>query len=281
MIRQLHRVLRSALPEPVKAPLRRLLNLWRNRGSRPQPALIREDGHLLAKLPGPLLLRLTDDSKGSLAYQFQTDRSSAIEMAEFLAHARQRRTLVDAGAHHALFSALFCLSHPDNRALAFEPSPIALAIATRNLELNGLRDRACLRPVALGSSHDESVAVLDPVGFVRLAGGPPAGPRLSLSVRTLDEELDATSLAPDLFKLDVEGFEPEVLDGARNTLRRHHPLIFLELHLDLLERRGIAPQSVLATLKACGYDRFTVNGRMVTPARICGSSEQVIRLLAT
>ena len=40
--------------------------------------------------------------------------------------------------------------------------------------------------------------------------------------------LDELSLEPSFVKMDVQGFEPHVLEGGARTLRRHKPLILME-----------------------------------------------------
>ena len=56
---------------------------------------------------------------------------------------------------------------------------------------------------------------------------------------SLDEYWEKASLRQlDLVKLDVDGFEVEVIKGGRNTLKRFHPLICMELSPYVLEERG-------------------------------------------
>ncbi|HEX4108979.1 MAG TPA: FkbM family methyltransferase [Solirubrobacteraceae bacterium] len=50
---------------------------------------------------------------------------------------------------------------------------------------------------------------------------------LEIPIQTLEEFVAARGIAPDTLEIDVEGMEYEVLDGARQTLERHSPLVFL------------------------------------------------------
>jgi FkbM family methyltransferase len=62
---------------------------------------------------------------------------------------------------------------------------------------------------------------------------------ISVSVTTLDQVV-AESGIPSAIKIDVEGYEWHVLQGAQETLRSdqlHH--VFVEIHFSLLEARGL------------------------------------------
>ncbi len=50
--------------------------------------------------------------------------------------------------------------------------------------------------------------------------------------------LDSFDLSPDFIKIDVEGYELEVLQGARETLKRSSPAIHFEVNLMCLRARG-------------------------------------------
>ena len=131
---------------------------------------------------------------------------------------------VDVGAHlgnHTVFLAKIC----GMRVLAFEPQPDVFAILQRNLELNGLGEQVTAVNAALGevAGHGSMArALADNSGSARLsldeAGGVP--------VLTLDEQIGDRKV--DLIKIDVEGFELEVLKGAQRTIERDHPLIYAE-----------------------------------------------------
>jgi FkbM family methyltransferase len=60
--------------------------------------------------------------------------------------------------------------------------------------------------------------------------------------------------APDLIKLDVDGYEAKVIPGGLDTFRRHRPFLLFELHTDRrLKRFGSSREKLISTLFECGY----------------------------
>lgn len=74
-----------------------------------------------------------------------------------------------------------------------------------------------------------------------------------LMVTTLDRYCDDHGVAPELLKIDVDGYEGKVLRGARNMLRNAAPTILLELHKDEVQRDGISRTDVVDMLFDAGY----------------------------
>jgi len=72
-------------------------------------------------------------------------------------------------------------------------------------------------------------------------------------VRTLDSEVKELGLVPTIIKIDVEGWELEVLKGAENILARYRPLLFLSLHPEALARLHTSSDVVQAWLEERGY----------------------------
>jgi len=103
---------------------------------------------------------------------------------------------------------------------------------------------------------------------------------VDVEITTLDEEVDRLGVRPDLLKIDVEGFEYEVLVGARRLLASHTPPICLELHLGLLDRRGISPRQVVEELLSHGYRFRTYHGLDLCAADVWDSMHAVLRLIA-
>lgn len=66
--------------------------------------------------------------------------------------------------------------------------------------------------------------------------------------------LDSLALpAPTFIKIDVEGFEPAVINGAFRMLMTHRPVLLIEIYPELLARNAWTPADVTEPLKALGY----------------------------
>ena len=90
---------------------------------------------------------------------------------------------------------------------------------------------------------------------------------------TLDELLSSESVygAPNLIKIDTEGFELKILRGAKEILSRHQPVLFLEFFPDLIRQQGDTPDALLELLAAHGYEQcvfYDGAGRLLTRAPI-------------
>jgi FkbM family methyltransferase len=73
--------------------------------------------------------------------------------------------------------------------------------------------------------------------------------------------LDVLFLQPgmpkvDVIKIDVEGFEPEVLEGAQRLISEHSPLILIEVANELLETKELSAKEIAARLNRLGYVLF-------------------------
>ncbi len=74
-----------------------------------------------------------------------------------------------------------------------------------------------------------------------------------VQVRTLDSEVAELRLIPTIIKIDVEGWEFEVMKGAEDTLLRHRPVLFLSLHPRALAELHASPEMVQSWLHERGY----------------------------
>lgn len=202
------------------------------------------------------------------------------ELAAFVVAARSSRLLFDVGGHTGAFALTFCAQGPDRRAVLYEPSPRLAATAEELARANGFEGRLDIRPVAVGGETGECPATLAPSGFVHLGGPPDAPGTFPVRVVTLDEEWRRLGTAPDLVKIDVEGYEYEVLAGGRDVLGSARPVVFLELHLDILERRGILVSRVCGLLTRHGYRFFDLLGAPLSARRLGWSYRSLVRVIA-
>jgi FkbM family methyltransferase len=160
--------------------------------------------------------------------------------------------VLDVGANIGLSALALAPLLPGGRILAVEPSPRTVAALHRTLALNGLQDRVAVEAVAVGATpgeaafhaagHSAGAHLMDPGTL-----GAAALPQVRVPVETVDALVARHGLARlDFVKIDVEGFETEVLDGARATLARHRPLVFAEFNAWTLQcNRSANPRAVL------------------------------------
>jgi FkbM family methyltransferase len=140
-------------------------------------------------------------------------------------HVRPGSVVIDVGAHigtHTL--TLARLVGPEGRVYAFEPVRKIYRELVRNLALNGVTNVVPLR-YALGKGAPR-VIEMKPItpgeegGTAVGRGGDP------VELRTLDSfGFEGVSLV----KIDVEGYELPVLDGAEQTIRRSRPALVVEI----------------------------------------------------
>jgi FkbM family methyltransferase len=272
--RTLKPLLARALPEWVKAPLRGRLFGYRGSGVDLGFALTGSRARA-----GGLELELPPEMIGDARYHFSDNGSAVEEMHALLREARERGgLLVDVGSHHGLMSVMFCLAAPENRAIGFEPSPPLAEVATRLATLNGLGDRVSFHTQLVGGENGVARTWLDEHRFIRLDPAPAGQGTDETPVRTLDEV--CATLAPTVVKIDVEGDELQVLRGAGETLRKHRPVLLLELHLNEMEARGENPREIERILAGLGYAWETSLGRPLSAGRVFGSALAVLRVVA-
>lgn len=139
----------------------------------------------------------------------------------------QPQTVIDVGANRGQFALDVAKALPDTRVYSFEPMPEAAAVYRRVFAGSGTHE---VIPTALGSttgkavlhvSSDDDSSSLLPIGERQseLFPGTEEQATVEVDVTTLDGALAGKALArPLMLKLDVQGFELEVLRGAVATL---------------------------------------------------------------
>lgn len=151
-------------------------------------------------------------------------------------YCKKRRTAIQAGGHAGLWpielSKLFKVVH------TFEAEEALFDCLSRNI---AGRENIVARSLALGDRR----------GVVKMRPSPTAGSwRVDESgtVEVAQVPIDELGLRHvDFIQLDVEGYEPQVLEGARATIEEWKPVIQVEL----LPRSERAIQS---TMKRLGYE---------------------------
>lgn len=139
------------------------------------------------------------------------------------------------------------------KTLAFEPDPRTAAHLRENLAVNGLEQLVSIHQIALGqeAGHVDFTTGLDTTNRVLQNEDEAGPPRQRVEQRRLDDVLGDTPA--NMIKLDVEGYEEQVLRGAAQTLM-HDSLKVVEIETlnpwieNAMEQAGF---------ERCYYDPFS------------------------
>lgn len=135
---------------------------------------------------------------------------------------------VDVGANIGVYSMVAAARGA--RVVAFEPFPQAREAFLENVTLNGCADRVTVHPCALSDERSTMTLTTDLESSNHLVVG--AGSGLTVDVRLLDEVLSNDALSGRrvaIVKVDAEGFDANVLRGARRILTEQKPCVIVEV----------------------------------------------------
>jgi FkbM family methyltransferase len=134
--------------------------------------------------------------------------------------------------------------------VAIEAQPAIFRILCANLALNGL---ANVTPMALGCGAQKGIMSVPAVDYharaLHNSGGvslAPSGQGIPVTVTPIDEMLDI-GVRVHLLKVDVEGMEKDVLEGASRLIDRQRPLLYVE------NDRVDKSQALVEWILAAGY----------------------------
>jgi FkbM family methyltransferase len=174
-------------------------------------------------------------------------------------------TVLDIGANQGIYTLLASkVVGPQGKVFAFEPSPRDRKALARNLTLNRSKN-VTVCAVALGDSNTQAVlftaephfsgcsSLRPPAKDIPMATSP-----VEVSVLRLDDWIATSGAGPiDFIKLDVEGGELSVLNGAPNLLQaRPRPIILAEVQDIRTAPWGYAAKEIIRALQDRSYKWF-------------------------
>ncbi len=171
----------------------------------------------------------------------------------------QNGIFIDGGAHLGSFSLLALHAMRDGEAHAFEIGERVLPCLRLNREVTG--SRLVVHEVALGAEAatlrlSESA---DP-GHTHISRGE-GGKEREIPVRPLDSFLpEFGTRRVRMIKLDVEGFESQVLQGARELLSVHRPTVVCEVVPALMASYGASDSAMVQYMESLGYTCHELEG---------------------
>jgi FkbM family methyltransferase len=217
--------------------------------------------HVIPRLPYPVIrgpLKGIWFVHGSAAgrgggISIHLGRSEVSQTEWVRSHLRRGQVFIDVGANIGYYTLLASrIVGSDGRVVAIEPLRRNITFLERHIRLNDAGNVVVV-PLACSDSSGEAMFHEGAnTALGRLASRPPIE-AINLKAHevvtsTLDDIVRRRGLQPDMIKIDVEGAELAVLEGARDTIAATAPSLVLSVHSADLRR------DCLEWLEELGYD---------------------------
>lgn len=190
---------------------------------------------------------------------------------------KDNSTIVDVGANIGVHSIAYSTLSPNGKVFSFEPNPTHYEVLQANIELNNKPNITAFNLAISNTVGESFISDFDEHEGENYGTTHLADDGIKTTVSTLDSIIDEHV---DLIKIDTEGYEPHVIDGAKNLIEKYMPTIILEFHH--LENQP----AMIKTLFDHGYDcywlpvrNFEVHNYKTNPVNLFASSG-VINILA-
>ncbi|MFI4974392.1 MAG: FkbM family methyltransferase [Caulobacterales bacterium] len=188
-------------------------------------------------------------------------------------------TVVEAGANIGVHTLMLARACAPGRLIAFEPQQRVFQLLCANLALAEIGTVTAL-PEALGAQA--GVAEMPPVDYAAdgnfgsispLAAGAGAWAEgRTVRVTPLD---DLALTACDVLKVDVEGWEAQALRGARETIARCRPILYVE------NDRASHQAELIALIDELGYVQYWHVAPLFSPANFNGATQDFTGAVAS
>lgn len=179
-------------------------------------------------------------------------------------------TVIDIGAHIGLFTlAAAKRVGTSGKVYAFEPAPKSAQILRRHIFLNGCQDRVEVIPAVVSDTdgsrsfytHGSALAAslsrenLEILSHERLENAT----KIEATSMTIDQFCERQHVSPQVVKIDVEGAELLVLQGARRVLAGKHIAVFCEIHPQAMRYYGSSLHALNSYLDTIGYSALSLD----------------------
>lgn len=231
--------------------------------------LLIQDGQLLVDIKATqthssrVLMMLDETDVRSVPFSVLADGYYEPFQSDILLElGKNSERFLDIGANMGFYSLALAIENPNLSVISFEPQPDVYQIMIENIELNGLQERIKLFNMGLGHQVEELTMYIPSftgtggASFRNLHEDEGEAREIKIPVEPLDAI--ETNLV-DLIKIDVEGFELNVISGAYGLITQHRPTIMAELLRKWMKPFGHSPQMFLDKLESLNYRCFAIN----------------------
>lgn len=203
-------------------------------------------------------------------YYFGTYFLEERVLATWSRYARSAKVVFDVGANAGIYSLAAAAASPESEVYAFEPTPEIAAHLRGTVGMNGIEGHLHVQEVAVGdrpgsiflnrfSGKNEDNEGMNFVSSECRAPSSVEVPMVSLDAFCSERGLQKI----DLLKVDVQGNEPAVFEGARRLIERGAiQSIFFELNWNRQDPDRCPAREAIKLLSCAGYRFGDPNGQM-------------------
>ncbi|XOB42191.1 MAG: FkbM family methyltransferase [Candidatus Nealsonbacteria bacterium] len=177
-------------------------------------------------------------------------------LQKFLNRINNKTVFYDIGANIGMYSLCAAKYKVCPKFIyCWEPEPFNFKRLKENIDLNDIKNITAF-PVALGSENVVLELWTDAKEPGSLTPSFTRKSSKSISVQVVrgdDWVLEKRLYLPSIIKIDVEGYELNVLKSFKKTISKSKPIIFLEIHPFFLKNLGIKKEQVLNFLYGLNY----------------------------
>lgn len=188
------------------------------------------------------------------------------DLLYLMSKTRDADVFLDIGANVGLFSILMARNNSTIKIHAFEPIPLNACLFEASLHLNNI-ESVKLNRCCVGDSSGEvefSLAIDSAYSSLHDTGRLPELRKIKTTITALDDYIERNELERiDIIKIDVEGAEMLVLEGARALLsnRKNRPrLVLMELFDENFVIFNTSIAKVVQVMQDYEYKAFVVDG---------------------
>ncbi|WP_371504447.1 FkbM family methyltransferase [Nitrosopumilus adriaticus] len=174
--------------------------------------------------------------------------------------------VIDVGANIGYYTLIFAqLVGNTGKVIAFEPETKNFEILKKNIAINNLSN-VILEQKIVSNTKGKTKLFLADSGIVGHHTNPTKHNTDFIEVDsiTLDDYLDENNLSKKInfLKIDVEGAEIKVLDGAKSILKNQDLKVFTEFNREVMEKLNMDPKKFLSILTDNGFKLFLPNYKL-------------------
>lgn len=126
------------------------------------------------------------------------------------------KNIIDAGGYNGDTAYMFHLNFPDSEILVYEPLSINIRTINKIIEQNKCDNK--IIPIQKGLGNKKEVVEIT------------FNETENAQITTIDEEVSTFKVPVGLIKLDTEGFESKIIEGAIETIKQYKPILLIAIY---------------------------------------------------